>query len=46
MTNRGEMKKKAKNTKGRIWIGELKTKKAIENKGINKSIENLIEEKR
>jgi len=35
--------KKAKNTKGRIWIGELKTKKAIENKEINKGTENPIE---
>lgn len=38
--------KKAKNTKGRIWIGELNTKEAMENKEINKGTENPIEGKR
>ena len=38
-------KKKAKNTKGRIWIGGLKTKKAMENKGINEGAETPIGEK-
>jgi len=35
--------KKAKNTKERIWIGELKTKKAMGNKGINKGTEYPVE---
>ena len=30
----------------RIWIGELKTKKALENKEINKGTENPIEGKK